>query len=148
MDHQVNEITSQDWVQELLSRPILARLATADLRSGQPHVVPVWFEWDGGCLWISSFCSTRKNREIQRNPRVAVAIDESHGPNSMEAVLFEGWAEIIADPKVVIPRSTRIYTRYLGEDGVKEPDPASWIVDPENRIICVHPEKVFASRQT
>jgi PPOX class probable F420-dependent enzyme len=148
MNSDIESITSQEWVRALLARPVLARLATADPRSGQPHVVPVWFEWADGCIWISSFCSTRKNREVQRNPRVAVAIDEANGPNSMEAVLFEGWAEIIADPQVVIARSTRIYSRYLGEEGVKAPDPASWIVDPENRIICIHPEKVFASRQT
>lgn len=147
MESKVEEITAQAWVQALLAQPVLARLATADPRTCQPHVVPVWFEWADGCLWVSSFCSTRKNREIQRNPLVAVAIDVAHGPNSMESVLFEGWAEIIADPQVVIPRSTSIYARYLGDEGVKAPEPASWIVDPENRILCIHPERVYASRQ-
>lgn len=147
MATRVDEITSQEWVRELLARPVLARIATADPRTCQPHVVPVWFEWADGLLWISSFSSTRKNREILLNPRVAVAIDVAHGPDRMESVIIEGWAEIIADPQVVIPRSTSIYTRYLGEDGVKLPDPASWIVDPENRIICIHPEKIYASRQ-
>ncbi len=147
MGTPVDEITSQEWVQAFLARPLLARLATADPRTGQPHVVPVWFEWSEGLLWISSFSSTRKNREILRNPRVAVAIDVASGPGSTEAVIFEGWAKIIADPQVVIPRSTSIYARYLGEEGVKLPDPASWITDPENRIICIHPERVYAIRE-
>ena len=30
-------------VEELLSQPVVARLATANLRTGQPHIVPLWF---------------------------------------------------------------------------------------------------------
>ena len=31
---------------QVLSQPLIARLATAD-QNNQPHVVPVWFGWDG-----------------------------------------------------------------------------------------------------
>ena len=42
----------------------LDRLATANPRTLQPHVVPVWFWWDGTSLWISAFSSTRKVKEL------------------------------------------------------------------------------------
>ena len=81
-----------------------------------------------------------------RNPRVSIVVDTADEPQGMQAVIFEGRAELISDPRIVVPRSTTIYTRYLGEDGVKDPEPASWIVDPENLIICLKPEKVYTSR--
>ncbi len=146
MTEKIQEITNDKWVKALLERPVLARIATANPRTCQPHVVPVWFEWDGECIWISSFRSTRKIREIMRNPRVSIVVDTADEPQGMQAVIFEGRAELISDPRIVVPRSTTIYTRYLGEDGVKDPEPASWIVDPENLIICLKPEKVYTSR--
>lgn len=144
MVNSPGDITAQPWVVEFLQQPLLARLATADPLSGQPHVVPVWYEWDGGYLYISAFKSTRKLREVARNPRISVVVDVMDDPNHNRAVLFEGSAEIIADPAAVAARSTSLYARYLGEEGILAPAPASWIVDPENRIIRLKPEKVFA----
>jgi general stress protein 26 len=143
VDKSVQNVTSLVWVQQLLDQAIPARLASADPRTMQPHVVPVWFEWDGERIWISSFCSTRKIREIKRNPRISIVVDVDGGPLGTCAVTMEGQAELITDPAVVVPRSTTIYARYLGEDGVKDPEPASWIVDPENLLICLAPEKIF-----
>ncbi len=143
MERSVKDIISHAWVKELLDQAVPARLATTNPRTLQPHVVPVWFEWDGERIWISSFRSTRKIREIMRNPRVSIAIDVDDGPLGTCAVILEGRAELINDPQVVVPRSTSIYARYLGEDGVKEPEPASWIVDPENLLICLDPEKAY-----
>lgn len=137
-------ITTRPWVRDLLAQPVLARLATANPATLQPHVVPVWFEWDGEAIWISSFDSTRKMRDLMSNPRVSIVVDTVDEIGTVRGVVFEGKADVINDPAVVMPRSTSIYVRYLGEDGVRQPDPASWIVDPENRVILLRPEKVYA----
>ncbi len=131
---------AQPWVQELLARPILARLGTANLKTIQPHVTPVWFEWDGECLYISTFISTRKGREVNANHRISVLIDVD---KPTQAVLLEGIAEVLSDPALVAPLSVSIYTRYVGVEGVKEPTYQSWIHDPENRIIKLRPEQVY-----
>ncbi len=67
-------------VDEILSRPVLARLATASPETLQPHVVPLWFYWDGECLWMSGFRSTRKSRVLWLNPRCAVVVDGGGPP--------------------------------------------------------------------
>jgi general stress protein 26 len=138
MSPSYEEMLNKPWVAELLGQPILARLGTANPKTLQPHVVPVWFEWDGESLWISAFESTRKVKDVQRNRRISVLVDTL---DPSHAVLFEGVVELISDPAVVASRSKSIYTRYLGAEGVKEPDPASWIDDPENRILKLTPEK-------
>lgn len=138
------EIIKRPWVQTLLQAPLLARLATANPRTLQPHVVPVWFEWDGEALWISSFNSTRKMRDLAANPLISILIDVAGDDGNGRGILFEGAAEIIDDPATVGPRSFSIYRRYLGEEGARESEPASWAADPDNRLIRLVPECVYA----
>jgi hypothetical protein len=138
------EILNREWVINLLSAPGIAKLGTANPKNNQPHVTPVWFEWDEESLWISAFISTRKAREVSQNPRISVLIDDHTPGKPARAVLMEGLAELIVDPKLVQARALHLYTKYLGEEGVKDPGPASWVVDPENRIIKLTPQKIFA----
>lgn len=131
--------------QELLAQPVLARLATADPRTLQPHVVPVWFLWDGEIIWISAFSSTRKLRDVRRNPRISVLVEPPPGAAGLQAVLLEGAAELVDAPQARVAEiATRIYTLYMGELGVLAPEPQSWISDPENTLIRLAPEHIYS----
>lgn len=135
----------EDQINKFLEEPLLARLGTANPASGQPHVTPVWFLWDGECIWISAFNSTRKVKELARNPLCAVLIDDADRDGKTRAVLFEGRAELICEPRRLVAEiSARIYTRYLGAEGVLAADPQSWIYDPENTIVKLKPQKTFS----
>jgi nitroimidazol reductase NimA-like FMN-containing flavoprotein (pyridoxamine 5'-phosphate oxidase superfamily) len=131
--------------EELLAQPVLARIATANLETGQPHVVPLWYLWDGASIWISGFRSTRKFRELLANPRCAVLVEPAVPKASkIQAVLFEGEAEVLTTPRQLVEEmSMRIYLRYLGEEGVKAADPQSWIHDPENLVVRLTPQRVY-----
>jgi general stress protein 26 len=134
-------LLAQEWVQKLLAEPLLARLGTANPATAQPHVTPVWFAWDGQCLYISAFISTRKAREVSKNPRISVLIDTNE---PTRAVLLEGISEMITEPGEVRRLSEWIYARYVGEGEVQGEPYVGWTTDPENRIIRLRPEKVFA----
>lgn len=132
-------------VEALLSLPVLARIATANPKTNQPHVVPLWYLWDGASLWSSGFCSTRKFRELIANPLCAILVEPADLKTSkIQGVLFEGAAEVITSPpQLVEEMTTRIYLRYLGEEGVKAADPQSWIHDPENLVVRLTPQRVY-----
>lgn len=138
------EITQKPPVRDFLSGVHLARLATCNPHTLQPHVVPVWYEWDGESVWISSFRSTRKVREIMQNPLVSLVIDAPGAEGPAPGVVFEGLAELITDPALGVERGTRIYTRYLGPQGVLAPDPQSWLHDPEHLLIRLVPQRAYA----
>ena len=138
------KILSCIWVKDLLGEPGIAKLGTANPITWQPHVTPVWFLWDGKNLLISAFISTRKVKDIQQNSWISVLVD-NHTPGvPARAVLMEGKALLVSDSTTVQQLSTEIYKKYLGESGIKDKDPASWIIDPENRIVKLVPEKIFA----
>jgi nitroimidazol reductase NimA-like FMN-containing flavoprotein (pyridoxamine 5'-phosphate oxidase superfamily) len=132
-----------EMLDRFLAGPHLARLATADPVTRQPHVVPVWYVWHEGSLWISSFASTRKVKELEENPLCSIVIDTASTGYTNEAAILEGRADLVRLPRDLVHRlSTLIYTRYLGEDGVQDPDPQSWIHDPENLLIRLTPTTV------
>lgn len=136
---------SPEMIAELLAKPVLARLATASPKTLAPHVVPVWFGWDGQSVWISAFRSTRKVRDLQRNPLCSIVIDDAQSGVDYQAIVFEGQAELVSEPAGFLQEMTaRIYTRYLGPEGVLAKDPQSWIHDPENLLIKLTPQKTLA----
>ena len=136
------DAVTPDTISTFLDQAILARFATATPETHQPHVVPVWFLWDGEVVWITSFKNTRKVRELRRNARCAMVIDTERNAYGVSAVLFEGEAELLTEPRAFVQEmATRIYTRYLGSDGVLAHDPQSWIHNPDNLIIKLKPGK-------
>jgi nitroimidazol reductase NimA-like FMN-containing flavoprotein (pyridoxamine 5'-phosphate oxidase superfamily) len=137
------EKLNQPWVKEFLAEPHLARLGTANPKTAQPHVTPVWYDWDGEYVYISAFISTRKAKEVARNKRISVLIDIAVKDGPTRAVLFEGEAELLDDPAQVAPLAKCIYAKYVGPEGILAPDVSSWIDDPENRIIKLAPKDVY-----
>lgn len=139
------EKSKQDWIDQLLAQPVLARLATSNATTLQPHVVPLWFLWDGSNAWISSFVSTRKIKDLQSNPRCALIIEPKQDGYPLQAVLLEGEAELISEPgDFVANQALKIYEHYMGPEGVLAAEPQSWAIDPENRLIKLTPRRVIA----
>ncbi len=120
---------------------LLAHIATIS-KGGRPHVVPVWYLWDQGSVWISSFLNTRHVRNLQADPRCSIVIDEAPNGEENWGVIFEGKAELVTEPRSFVETQTeKIYLRYLGPVGLKKPDPQSWIYDPENLLIKLTPSR-------
>jgi nitroimidazol reductase NimA-like FMN-containing flavoprotein (pyridoxamine 5'-phosphate oxidase superfamily) len=142
---ETTKTNRKSLIEAVLAEPVLARLATTNPKTLQPHVVPVWFMWDGENIWISSFNSTRKIHELQKNPRGAVLIESKQESSQLTAVLLEGEVELVSHPrKLVSEVASRIYVRYLGEKGILEPEPQSWLVDPENLLIKLTPRRIIS----
>jgi nitroimidazol reductase NimA-like FMN-containing flavoprotein (pyridoxamine 5'-phosphate oxidase superfamily) len=139
----MDEQGKQKLVQATLAQPVLARLATANPHSLQPHVVPVWFWWDGEAIWISAFNSTRKVKDLQKNLRCAVLVEPKEETPGLRGILFEGQAELIAQPDPRVAQvAAVIYERYVGAEGMQDPEVQSWLADAENTLVYLKPEKI------
>ena len=135
----------KELIEAILAEPVLARLATTNPKTMQPHVVPVWFAWDGEFVWISSFVSTRKVRELRINPRGAVLIESKQENPKLQAVLLEGSVELVSQPRQLVSEiASQIYIRYLGLEGLKDPEPQSWLKDPENLLVKLTPDRIIS----
>ena len=108
----------------------LARIATAG-RDCQPHVVPVSFRYNPETDTIDvgghGFAQRKKYRDVQRNPRVAIVIDDlaSVDPWRPRMIEVRGEAEVLLtggetvgrgfDPAMFRIRPTRIIS--IGIEG-------------------------------
>ncbi len=133
---------SKESINKFLELVLICRIATVDSQ-GYPHVVPGWYGWDGESLWISAFRSTRKVRNIRYTPMISVAIDTTTNHLDNRAVVLEGKAELVERPRDFLrEKTTWIYSRYLGTEGVLKEEPQSWIDDDENLLIKLTPERI------
>ncbi|MFZ5855131.1 MAG: pyridoxamine 5'-phosphate oxidase family protein [Chloroflexota bacterium] len=64
----------RDLLADFLAEPNLARIATID-ETGEPHVVPAWFWWDGESFWVGAQAGDRKVANVRRSGRAAIEID-------------------------------------------------------------------------
>jgi nitroimidazol reductase NimA-like FMN-containing flavoprotein (pyridoxamine 5'-phosphate oxidase superfamily) len=139
------EEDKKSQIEAVLNEVVLARLGTANQKTCQPHVVPVWFMWDGESIWISAFNSTRKVKDLQGNRKCSILVEPVLGEGKLQAVLLEGKPELISEPRQLVEEiSLRIYTRYMGPEGVLEDEPQSWSRDPENTIIKLTPSRIYS----
>src|SRR5215469_10155544 len=62
--------------QRLCTDPVIWLHSTRP--DGRPHVVPVWFLWDGATILIFSLPNTQKLRNLQHCPTVMLALDSAN----------------------------------------------------------------------
>ena len=64
---------------DLFTKPAYAHLATL-MPSGQPQVTPVWCDYDGTHVIFNSAKGRQKERNVRRDPRVAMSILDPQNP--------------------------------------------------------------------
>jgi PPOX class probable F420-dependent enzyme len=69
-----------DELLTLLRRPSICHLATV-MADGSPQVTQTWVDTDGEHVLINSVQSHVKTRNIERDPRVAVAVADPEAPS-------------------------------------------------------------------
>jgi PPOX class probable F420-dependent enzyme len=82
---------------------------------GRPHLVPVWFSWDGDSLLILSQPDTQKVRNLRHDPRVTIALDDTR--TGHDVVLFEGEAGLVSvrDESAAVAAYLSKYAELLSE---------------------------------
>src|SRR5207253_10231444 len=65
--------------QDLFKKKAFASLA-AIMPDGRPQVTPVWVDYDGKHIIINSAKGRQKDRNLRRDPRVALAIIDPENP--------------------------------------------------------------------
>ena len=64
---------------DLFQKPAFAQLATV-MPDGSPQVTPVWVDYDGTYLLVNTARGRQKDRNMAREPRVALTITDPADP--------------------------------------------------------------------
>lgn len=111
------KMTKGEWQKFLSEGTRTGKLATVRA-DGRAHVAPVWFLMDGDELVFNTGKDTVKGRNLDRDGRIALCVDDERPPFSF--VVVEGTAEISDELSDVRHWAARIAARYMGEDLAEE----------------------------
>lgn len=91
---------------------------------GRPHMVPVWFLWDGATILIFSQPKDQKIRNLQNNSHVTLALEAAN--DGGDIAIIEGVAELIDDDvNVTLPDYVAKYGARIQQMGWKVADMAA-----------------------
>ncbi|MFI1471236.1 PPOX class F420-dependent oxidoreductase [Streptomyces wuyuanensis] len=133
------KMSHDEWRAFLGQGTRTAKLSTVRA-DGSPHIAPVWFLLDGDDLVFSTGKETVKGRNLARDGRVALCVEDDRPPFSF--VVVQGRAELSEDPEPLRQWATRIAARYMGEDRAEEFGARNGV--PGELLVRVRAEKVQA----
>jgi hypothetical protein len=116
-----------------------AKLATT-MADGRPHVMPVWFVLDGEQIVITTGATSVKGRNLRRDPRAALVVDEEVPPYAF--VHVRGRATISEDLEELRRFATEIGARYMGADRADEFGRRNAV--PGELLVRIAPERIIA----
>lgn len=117
-------------------RPGLLAVVGTVSRDAWPHLVPVWYRWDGRLIHMWTLESRAWVKNALRRPEVGVSVQEGE-----LAVMMKGRARVCTgDGPEVDEEIRRITRRYVGDDEVE-----SYIEEWRDlrTIVRIEPVRVF-----
>lgn len=134
-------MTEEEW-RAFVSHGIrTGKLATVRA-DGRPHLAPVWFVLDGGDVVFNTGAATVKGRNLARDGRIALCVDDDRPPFAY--VILEGRARLSEDVEELRHWAARIGARYMGEDRAEEFGARNGV--PGELLVRVSIDKVLAEK--
>jgi PPOX class probable F420-dependent enzyme len=114
-------------------KPAFAQLATLNA-DGSPQVTPVWVDFDGTYVLVNTARGRMKTRNLERNPRVALAVSDPQNPYRYLGIQGRvvDMTENGADPHI-----DKMAKKYMGKDSYPYRR-----ADEKRVIVKIAPEKV------
>lgn len=134
-----HRMTKDEYRNFLVDHPRTATLATVRA-DGRPHAAPVWYELDGDTFIFTTGEDTVKGRNIRRDPRVSLCIDDDEPP--FHFVIVEGTAELTDGDADLLHWAIRIGGRYMGPARAEEYGRRNAVAG--ELLVRVTPHKVLA----
>ncbi|MFC8660874.1 MULTISPECIES: PPOX class F420-dependent oxidoreductase [Streptomyces] len=134
-----HKMTDEEWRAFVSNGTRTGKLSTVRA-DGSPHVAPIWFLLDGDDLVFNTAKTTVKGRNLARDGRVAVCVDDDRPPFAY--VVLQGRARISEDLDELRLWAGRIGGRYMGEERAEEFGARNGV--PGELLVRVRIEKVLA----
>jgi nitroimidazol reductase NimA-like FMN-containing flavoprotein (pyridoxamine 5'-phosphate oxidase superfamily) len=147
---------SKKEIDEFLSTPRIARIATikdddaAGAGKPQPHIVPVWYYYDGKDIFVSTPKGTKKAKNLQNSPNVSIIIDDVIEGKPGDLSYLTNEKAVIIEGKVTEMRddiggsfTRKLYERYAGENALDKPM-VQFSVNLPRYILVITPIKIIS----
>jgi PPOX class probable F420-dependent enzyme len=116
-------------VRELFNGANYGHLATL-MPDGAPHSVPLWVDLEGDRIAVLTSPSSRKARNIARDPRVALSVTQRDQPHTTAVIRGRVVERLDGDPAWAI--IDRMSLNYLGMPYPERTDRVVFLIEAEH----------------
>ena len=103
-------------LRSFLAEQWIMQCATAG-PSGRPHLVPLWYVVDEGLeLRGWTYAASQKTKNLERDPRATVGVDDGIQYDELRGVMMECDVELERDATRVAGFGVALFERYAGGD--------------------------------
>lgn len=113
----MRKMTDHQWRDFVSHGTRTGKLSTVRA-DGSPHVTPIWFLLDGDDLVFTTGESSVKGRNLARDGRFALCVDDDRPPFSF--VVLQGHVAVSTEPAALRSWAGRLAARYMGQDRAEE----------------------------
>ena len=105
---------SAEEVRAFLGEQMVMQCATNGPR-GLPHMTPLWFVGDAAELRGWTYAKSQKARNLERDPRATLGIEDGVQYHELRGVMFECDVQVDHDAVVVEKFGLELFGRYAGD---------------------------------
>jgi PPOX class probable F420-dependent enzyme len=109
--HQI-EMTNEE-MRAFLEERMVMQCATIGPR-GLPHMVPLWYVPRGMDLIGWTYAKSQKAKNLERDPRATIGIEDGVQYHELRGVMFECDVELEREPDRVEEYGLGLFARYAG----------------------------------
>jgi PPOX class probable F420-dependent enzyme len=109
---------------------------------GNIHLVAMWYGFIDGDPAFETFAKSQKVKNLRRDPRITVLVEDGDTYDQLRGVELVGRAEIIEDPEVTVGLAKQVVQRYYGIDDDDTAAELARTVAQKRVTVRVVPDKV------
>ncbi len=79
---------------------------------GWPHLMPLWYVVRDGEIWAWTYARSQKVRNLERDPRSTVQVEDGEGYQELRGVMIEAQTQIHRDTELVAEFGAELFHRY------------------------------------
>ena len=122
---------------KFLKNQKILHLATVG-KKGFPHIVPVWYIYDIGKIYVGTNTRTKKAKNLMKNSKVSFCVDVGLKSPKIYGVMGTGIGKLIHDEKKVRIIAKKILLRYFANLTNKS---AKELLDDTNCVLEISPKE-------
>ena|SRR3712207_1120052 len=107
---------TDEELRTFLAEQMIMQCATTGPR-GLPHMVPLWYVVEGSDLVGWTYAKSQKARNLERDPRATLGIEDGVQYHELRGVMFECDVQVERDAERVAGYGLKLFERYAGELG-------------------------------
>jgi len=106
------------------------------MKDGSPHVTPTWVDIENGYILVNTAIGRIKQKNISRDPRIALAIADQNNPYDVVTIRGEVIEQITGVPAE--EHIDKLAKKYIDKDKFPNRSPGE-----ERIILKIKPERIF-----